>query len=73
MKIEKISPEKASEILCISPESIRISMMQGELPIGHVRKSRTGKSNVYDIYLHLCLKYVGLDENTEFRKGAAGL
>lgn len=73
MKIEKISPEKASEILGISPESIRISMMQGTLPVGHVRKSRTGKSNIYDIYLHLCLRYVGLNENTDFGKEIVGI
>lgn len=62
MTKQKVSVEEAALLLGISPNNIRYSMRKNELPIGSVRKSRSGKSFRYDIYKSLVLKYVGLNE-----------
>lgn len=67
---QKITPEKAAPILGISPNEIRYCLRKGTLPIGHARKSNTGrKSYRYDIYKNLVMEYVGLKEWPEEETG----
>lgn len=70
----RISPEKASRVLGISPGEIRKRLRDGTLPVGHARKAGTyrrltgtGRYETavrysYDIYVPKVLEYVGLKE-----------
>lgn len=70
----KISPERASPVLGISPNEIRKRLRDGTLPVGHARKVGKYRRLVapgryedmtrysYDIYIPMVLDYVGLKE-----------
>ena len=47
----RITVQKASEIMGLSPDFIRYHMRIGDLPIGRVVRGKNGKRKTYLIYL----------------------